>query len=245
MGIRQILRQDENARSTTRAAMKAARRDRGRGDEQHIHAERGALARTVETIRDIGLDGRLTYSSAAAVAERARRGRGRRRPEVAIRRLVRSHRRGVTVGGFLTGLGGFITLPLLLPTNVLEFYVQATRMVGAIAVVRGYDLDDEEIRTRVLATLVGEDSQDLLKGLGLGPVAGAAARVATQRMQRTPQSDVAAAIASRALSRFGMRSVRLFGKAIPGLGAVIGAFSDRRQLSRILAAALAQFPDRG
>jgi hypothetical protein len=30
-------------------------------------------------------------------------------------------------------VGGFITLPVALPVNVLEFYVQATRMVGAIA----------------------------------------------------------------------------------------------------------------
>lgn len=236
MGIRRIMSRDEAAQKSTRSALKAMRH----GDD-----DRGALTRTVEIIRDIGLDGKLTYSSAAVVAERARRGRGRRRPAVAVRRIVRSHRRGVTAGGFATGLGGFITLPLLLPTNVLEFYVQATRMVGAIAVVRGYDIDDPEIRTRVLACLTGEGTQELLKGLGLGPVAGAAARAAAGRMRRTPQSEVAAAIASRAISRFGMRSVRLFGKAIPGLGAVIGAFSDRRQLSRILDAALAQFPQQG
>src|SRR5699024_2897535 len=91
----------------------------------------GALLRLVESFRDIGLDGRLAYSSARQAARRAQRGRGRRRPAVAVRRLVRRHRRGVTLAGFLTGLGGIFTLPVLLPTNVFEFYVQTTRMVGA------------------------------------------------------------------------------------------------------------------
>src|SRR5699024_12675608 len=86
------------------------------------------------------------------------------------------------------------TLPVLLPTNVLECYVQATRMVGAIAAVRGYDLEDEEIRVRVLAALLGEESGDVLRNVGLGPVAGAATRTLAERLPATPQSQVASAI---------------------------------------------------
>ena len=234
MGIFSMLRGDDSARSTARAAMKEARRGQASQD--------GALERIVTMIRDTGLDGKLAYSSAAETARRAQRGRGRRRPEVAVRRLVRRHRRGVTAGGFVTGLGGFITLPLLLPTNVLEFYIQATRMVGAIAAVRGYDLEDEEIRVRVLAALLGEESGDVLRNVGLGPVAGAAARGMARSLPTTPQSQLAGAIGGRLVRRFGLRSARLFGKAIPGLGAVLGAAADRAQLNRIAKAARAGFP---
>lgn len=235
MGIFSMLRSDESAKSTARDAMKEARK----GEDA---PSGGALERTVTMVRNIGLDGKLTYSSAADTARRAQRGRGRRRPEVAVRRLVRRHRRGVTAGGFVTGLGGFVTLPILLPTNVLEFYVQATRMVGAIAAVRGYDLDDEEVRVRVLAALVGEESGDVLKSVGLGPVAGAAARGVAGRLPKNPQSEVVGAIGARLVRRFGLRSTRLFGKAIPGLGAVLGALSDRSQLNRIATAAQQSFP---
>ena len=235
MGIFSMLRRDSSARSTAREAMKEARR----GDEA---PEGGALERVVTIIRDIGLDGKLTYASAAEIARHAQRGRGRRRPEVAVRRLVRRHRWGVTAGGFVTGLGGFITLPILLPTNVVEFYVQATRMVGAIAVVRGYDIEDEEIRVRVLASLLGEESGEVLKNVGLGPITGAAARSVATQLPAGPQSQVASAIGGRLLRRFGLRSVRLFGKAIPGLGAVLGALMDRSQLGRIAKAARKSFP---
>ena len=237
MGIFSMLRRDDSARRTARAAMKEARRGQASQD--------GALERIVTMIRDTGLDGKLAYSSAAETARRAQRGRGRRRPEVAVRRLVRRHRRGVTAGGFVTGLGGFITLPLLLPTNVLEFYIQATRMVGAIAVVRGYDLDDEEVRVRVLATLLGEESADVLRNIGLSPVAGAAARGVAGRLPASPHSAVVSAVGGRLIRRFGLRSARLFGKAIPGLGGVLGALSDRKQLNRIAEAARKGFPQVG
>ena len=44
---------------------------------------------------------------------------------------------------------------------------------------------------------------------------------------------------------FGLRSARLFGKAIPGLGGVLGALSDRKQLNRIAEAARKGFPQVG
>lgn len=235
MGIFSMLRRDDSARTTARDAMKEARRG---GDA----SQGGALEQAVTMIRDIGLDGKLAYASAADIARHAQRGRGRRRPKVAVRRLVRRHRWGVTAGGFVTGLGGFVTLPILLPTNVLEFYVQATRMVGAIAAVRGYDLEDEEVRARVLAALLGEESGDVLKNVGLGPIAGVAARGVAKNLPTSPQSQLAGAIGGRLLRRFGLRSARLFGKAIPGLGAVLGALADRSQLNKIAAAAQKGFP---
>lgn len=236
MGIFGLLRRDDEAGRTTREALQEARSGAAAPDGGR------ALLRLVESFRDIGLEGRLTYSSAEQIARRARRGRGRRHPEVAVRRVVRRHRRGVTLAGFLTGLGGIFTLPVLLPTNVFEFYVQATRMVGATAAVRGHDLEDEEVRVRVLAALMGEESGDLLGSVGPGPVAGAATRQVAKRMPQTLESRIASALGGRVIRRFGLRSVRLFGRALPGLGGVLGALSDRRQLSKIAEAAQKSFP---
>ena len=240
MGIFSMLRRDDSATSMARDAMHEARR----GGASDRPSSGGAIDRMVDTVRDIGLDGKLTYSSAADVARKAQRGRARKRPEKAVRRIVRSHRRGVTVAGFLTGLGGAITLPVLLPTNVMEFYIQATRMVGAIAELRGYDVKDEEVRARVLAALVAEEQGEILDHVGLGPIAGAATKQVAKRLPKAQLSEVSKAIGVRLLKRFGLRSVRLFGKAIPGLGGVIGAFSDRRQLSKIAKSALKAFPQK-
>ncbi|WP_101653326.1 EcsC family protein [Brevibacterium ihuae] len=243
MGILNLLRRDQADTQTTRRAVaeaKKAPRSESGADPQA--EDGGALQRMVEAFRDIGIDGKFTFDSAEKLARKAQRGRAKRNPDLAIRRIIRSHRRRVTAGGFLTGLGGAITLPVLLPTNVFEFYVQATRMVAAIAAVRGYDLSDDEVRTRVLAALVGEESGDVLRNIGLGPVAGFASPQVAKRLPQPQISAVASAIGGRIRRRFGLRSVRLFGKAIPGLGGVIGAATDRSQLKKIAKAAQTMFP---
>lgn len=209
--------------------------------ENNSAAGGGALETMMRTLRDIGLDGRLTFASAEKVAKKAQRGRGRKEAR-AIKRIIAKHRRGVTVGGFVTGLGGFATLAAMMPVNIAEFYIQATRMVGAIATVRGYDLNDDEVRTRVLASLVGEESEELLSSVGLGPVAGYAGKRIMKSLPATQKNQLTRAIGGRILRRFGLRSARLFGKSIPLLGGVIGALGDRRQLSKIAQAADHAFP---
>ena len=176
-----IFRRDPKAQLQTKEAIKQAKRDKGRAPAEVGAASSGKSAnpvtKLVESFRDIGLNGKAGYASAEKVARKAAGAKpSARRQEKAIKKVIRSHRRGVTAAGFATGLGGLFTLPLLLPANIFEFYVQATRMSGAIASIRGYDVKDEEIRARVLATLVGDDAGNVLQGIGLGPVAGAAGR---------------------------------------------------------------------
>ena len=232
MGIFDLVRRDKSATDKTRAALKDVRT--GNNPERAIETMVGAF-------RDIGLDGKASFSSAERVAQRALANAGND-ADAAVDSVIRRHRRGITAGGFATGLGGIATLAFLLPANVFEFYVQATRMVGAIAKLRGYDLNDDEVRTRVLASLVGEESGEILDHVGLGPIAGAASKQVAKRLPKVQLSEVTKAIGVRLLKRFGLRSVRLFGKAIPGLGGLIGAWSDRRQLKKIALAAQKSFP---
>lgn len=197
------------------------------------------LERMVNTFRDIGLDGRGKFASARELAERAGSSRS---TEQAIGDVVAKSRRGVTAGGFLTGLGGLVTMPALLPANILEFYVQATRMVGAIATLRGYDVNDDEVRARVLAALVEEESGDILDNVGLGVIAGAASKQVAKRLPKETMSNVSVAIGARVLRRFGIRSIPILGKAIPGFGGIVGAVSDRLLLNRIAKSAKKAFP---
>ncbi|WP_239373661.1 EcsC family protein [Helcobacillus sp. ACRRO] len=229
MGVLSFLRTDKTATDDAKKAMKEARTGK----------DAGALESLVNTFRDIGIDGKATFASAKTVAKRAKR---RRSTERAVKKIIASHRRRATVGGFVTGLGGAITLPVMLPANVLEFYVIATRMTAAIASVRGYDINDQEIRTRILAALVGEESGDLLGSVGLGPVGGAASRQVAKRLPQSDVSRITKAIGARAVRRFSLRSARLFGKAIPGAGGVLGAWADRRALKKIAQTAKATFP---
>ena len=106
-------------------------------------ADDGVLGRQstkmVQNILDLGVDGMGWFDSAtfeADVALRAHDGD----VEAAVDSLVRSHVTKGAATGFVTSVGGFLTMPVALPVNLLAFYLLATRMTASIAKVRGYDL---------------------------------------------------------------------------------------------------------
>lgn len=110
----------------------------------------GAVSRLIAKILDVGIDGRGPFGGAAKVAKKAITKHPHR--ERAIKAVIGQHVRGGAVGGFATSVGGFVTMPVAIPANVFEFYVQATRMVAAVAELRGYDTTAPEVRTAVLLT---------------------------------------------------------------------------------------------
>ncbi|MGO2174028.1 MAG: EcsC family protein, partial [Staphylococcus equorum] len=69
--------------------------------------------------------------------------------------------------GFLTGLGGMITLPVALPANITSVVYVQMRMIAAIAHIRGYDLKDDEVKTLVYLCLTGQTAGDILKDVGV------------------------------------------------------------------------------
>jgi hypothetical protein len=201
----------------------------------------GAVTGLIENLLDMGIDGKGPFDSASKVADVKRA----EKPdsEEAIDAVVRSHLKLAAAGGFVTGLGGFITLPVALPANVLEFYIVATRMVGAIASLRGYDIKQPEIRSAILLTLVGADADDLLSKAGVMST-GRLSNLAAQRLPGPALMVVNKAVGFRLLSTAGKKTLTRFGKAVPVIGGVIGAGLDSYLLKRIADHARHEFPPR-
>lgn len=87
--------------------------------------------------------------------------------EEAIDKIIKWHTTQATVTGAVTGLGGVLTLPISLPADLVGCLAIQLRMIGAIAVLRGYDLSDDKVRTLAFVCLVGSSANDLLKETGL------------------------------------------------------------------------------
>lgn len=196
-------------------------------------------ARMVERLLDIGIDGRGPFDSAQTVADSALADQGD--VERAIDATVRRHIRMAAAGGFVTGLGGFVTLPVALPANVVEFYAVATRMVAAIASLRGHDLRQQGVRSAVMLTLVGADADDLLKKAGVVST-GRLANLAAQRLPGPAVMMINKGIGFRLISSVGKSALSRFGKGVPVVGGVIGAGVDAYLLRRIADHARREFP---
>jgi EcsC protein family len=201
----------------------------------------GMAAGLVERLLDVGIDGRGRFAPAQAVADAARR----EHPDVeaAVDAVVRRHLRLAATNGFVTSLGGFVTLPVALPANVVGFYAVATRMVAAVAALRGYDLSSPGVRDAVMLTLVGADADDLLRKAGV-PTGGRLASLATQRLPGPAAMVINKGIGFRLIGSAGRSALSRFGKAVPVLGGIVGAGVDAYLLRTIAGQARRELPPR-
>jgi hypothetical protein len=209
-------------------------------EAQGPDAESGPVTALVQRVLAVALDGVGFVKGAEHVAARALSSAGGD-VERAIDRVAKRGVRNAAGGGFVTGLGGFVTLPVAVPTNVVEFYVIATRTVGTIAALRGYDVKDQTIRTAILLTLVGTRSGDILKLAGVSTT-GALGDLAGRGIPKAAVMVIDKAVGFRMLRSLTEATLARFGRAVPILGGGIGAIMDATMMSRIARQARREFP---
>jgi hypothetical protein len=232
MGLIDMLRPGRSETKKTRAALDAA---------NDPNPDPGAIDRLVEMLVDTGLEGRGPLSSAQEVAKEALN-KADGDAEKAIGAVARATTVKGSIGGFVTGIGGFVTMPVSLPVNVAEFYLQAVRMVGSIATLRGYDIAEPRMRTAILLTLVGSNSDEVLKKAG---IATAGSRVTSYALKGMPPA--ALMVVNKAVGFRLMRGVRekvlsRFGRGIPVAGGLVGGGIDGFMMKKIADHAMKEFP---
>ena len=164
--------------------------------------------KVLQPILDVGIEGKGPLPSAQHVADQARLKNDS--VEAAVEHVVRIHLAMAGTGGFVTGFGGFVTMPIALPVNVAEFYFVATRMTAAIAALRGYDLTQQHIRTAVLLALVGADADDLIRKAGIVSPTGKLIDMAAHQLPGPALMMVNKAVAFRLIGSVGRST---FGRA--------------------------------
>lgn len=127
--------------------------------------------------------------------------------------------------GFLTGLGGIITLPVAVPANISSVIYIQTRMIASIAKMRGYDLKDDQVKTLVYVSLTGQAAANILKqsGIKIGT------KMSTVLIKRIPGEiikQINKRVGFRLLTKFGEKGVINLGKCVPVVGGIIGGTVD-------------------
>jgi len=127
--------------------------------------------------------------------------------------------------GFVTGLGGFITLPVAIPSALAASWVVQARMAAAIALIYGHDLDAERVRTRILLSLAGDVAREAMKDLGL-KVGDKLTQRAVEQIPGRLLVEVNKRIAAKLAAQVGQRVVLRFPRAVPVFGGVVGGSLD-------------------
>lgn len=127
--------------------------------------------------------------------------------------------------GFITGLGGLITLPVAIPVNVASVIYVQLRMIATVAKIGGYDPSDDQVRTMAYVCLTGSAAADIIKkaGINIGE------KITVSAIKKIP-----GAVLTKINQKFGFRLFTKFGekgainlvKLVPVVGGVVGGGID-------------------
>ena len=86
--------------------------------------------------------------------------------ERAVSRLIKESVAAAGSAGFVTGLGGFITMPVTVPANLAGALVINARLAGGVAHLRGYDITDPHVQAMIPLVALGSGAQTALAAIG-------------------------------------------------------------------------------
>jgi hypothetical protein len=144
--------------------------------------------------------------------------------------------------GFLTNLGGWLTMPVTLPANLAGVAVLQLHLGQTIAALAGHDPSATPIRDRVIACLLGDgtaeatrtEAEETVDRVGVKLAERALRTLAGQVARTTGRAAVGTAkwLAERRLKRLVTRGIPLVGGAI---AAASDAYSTRTVANALLA----------
>ena len=184
-------------------------------------AEKSGLNGMIESILDWAyekaLDGIPGLESAGELAEEYKKKGGT--TEEQIDSLIKMQSLKCGASGFVTNIGGVFSFATGLAANLSSVIFLQLRMVAAIASLRGFNLQDERVKTMAMVCLCGKSANALVKG-GIAAIGRRIfVREVPQEVLRKSRDKVATTLATK----YGVSSSS---KLIPIVSGLVGGAID-------------------
>ena len=161
--------------------------------------------------------------------------------EKTIKRLTHESIEAAGLAGFVTGLGGFIAMPITIPANLAGALVINARLAAAIAYLRGYDVTDPHVRTVATLVAVGSSAQEVVRELGV-KLGAHLAMTAIKKLPITVIRQVNKKAGVMLITKYGTkRGLVTLAKGVPVAGGLIGGAVDATMTGLIGRTAAALF----
>jgi len=185
--------------------------------------DEGVVMKMLNWAYDKALDPGMGIDSAYELA--GEYGKGLGTLDEKVDRFIRWQVAKASTSGFVTGLGGLLTMPVLIPANIGSVTFIHVRMAATIAIMAGHDPKSDRTKTLGFLTLVGNSLKDVLKEMGI--ILGR--KLATNVIEKISGeviTKINQAVGFRLVTKFGQKGIFNLGRAVPLLGGVIGGGID-------------------
>lgn len=145
--------------------------------------------------------------------------------ETASKKFINYQLTKCTTSGFLTGLGGLITLPVAIPANIGSVLYVQMRMIAALAYMGGYDLKSDQVQTLVYATLAGVAIGGPIKKASIN-IGEKVAIAIVDKIPAATLKTINQKVGFRLFTKFGSKGIINFGKVVPVAGGFISGGFD-------------------
>ena len=145
--------------------------------------------------------------------------------DIAVKTMVTNQIAMCTTSGFLTSLGGLITLPVALPANLATVWYMQIRMIGAIAVMYGFDPFDDSVRTLVYLCLTGTSISKICRDAGV-QFGNKLTLALVKKIPGAMLTKINQAVGFRFITRAGSKGIINLTKMVPIVGGVVGGAFD-------------------
>ncbi len=145
--------------------------------------------------------------------------------EDAIDNFVKWQVRKCTTSGFVTSLGGILTLPIAVPANLTTVWYIQLRMIATIAIISGFNPSDDEVQTLAYLCLTGASLAKVCKEAGIK----VGQKFTVEAIKKIPVEiihKINRLAMQRLVTKFGTTGVINLGKMVPLVGGVIGGSFD-------------------
>lgn len=195
------------------------------GNQEAMALDESKVLKTVTWITEKAVNGVPPLCSARNLAEEYQKDSRYPHDGARIDSLINYETTKNFTSGFITGLGGVLTMPVTIPAAFGASWVIQARMAAAIAVLSGHDISSDRVKTFVLACLAGDACKDVLKGVGI-KAGGNLTRVAIQKIPGTVFIEINKKVGFRLVTKAGQKGAVNALKVVPLAGGLVGGAFD-------------------
>jgi hypothetical protein len=146
-------------------------------------------------------------------------------PEQAIAKLIRRQVGYAGAAGFVSNIGGILTLPVAIPANLASVLYIQLRTVAAIAPLRGYKTEDPHVRTMAFLCLAGSSATPILEEFAVG-IGAKLTTAAIMKISVATLDRINRAVGFRLIAKSGTTGFINLTKFVPVLGGLLAGGFD-------------------